>query len=210
MQIALKGHAFTLLHEKALWKEDEAILIIADIHLGKASHFRKEGIPIPLQSQLSDYDNLRNLFNKTRAKKVYFLGDLFHSSFNKDWAHFEQLVCEFTGIAFTLIKGNHDIIDNELFSGLGVNVIDTYLEDRHFIYSHEPVSFTHEKLNIAGHIHPGISLSGIGRQSARLPCFYLSGNVFLLPAFGILTGLYSIPYSNAEIYAVLQGEIRKI
>lgn len=211
MQIHLREQSFILLPEKALWKTDQSLLLIADIHLGKASHFRKEGVAMPLASQLIDYANLRNLFQKTKPQTVFFLGDLFHSTFNKDWYHFEKLLQEFNHITFTLIKGNHDLVPKEILRKVGIHIIETYHEDEHFIYSHKPVTFAHNKLNIAGHIHPGIALNGIGRQSARLPCFYLRNNLFLLPAFGSLTGLSIMPYhKTASTYVVLAEEVKKI
>ena len=80
MTIDINGFEFILLYEKALYKPDESLLIIADVHLGKANHFRNSGIPMPANSQMSDYDNLKNLFHKIAPKQVYFLGDLFHST----------------------------------------------------------------------------------------------------------------------------------
>ena len=52
MQLSLNNSEFTLLPEKALYKEDERLLIIADVHLGKASHFRKEGVYMPPKAHL--------------------------------------------------------------------------------------------------------------------------------------------------------------
>ena len=211
MQITLQGKPFTLLHEKALYHDEEALLIIADVHLGKANHFRKEGISMPLNAQQGDYLNLKQLLDKVKPQKVYFLGDLFHSAYNYDWHHFEALIGSYTGIEFTLIKGNHDFVDVEKFERLGLHIVNDCVEDEHFIYSHEPVTPGHNKLNIAGHIHPGISLSGIANQSVRIPCFYLHDNVLLLPAFGVLTGLYKMDRpKTAHIYAVLPGEVKKL
>ncbi|MCH8494168.1 MAG: metallophosphoesterase [Balneolales bacterium] len=45
---------------------------------------------------------------------------------------------------------------------------------------------------ISGHIHPGIRMKGYAKQSLMLPCFHLSKNGFLLPAFGTFTGLAEI------------------
>ena len=208
MQLQLFGSEFTLLPEKAIYKEDERLLIIADVHLGKASHFRKEGFNIPQKAQMSDYENLRNLFDKMQPEKVYFLGDLFHSKINGDWKHFSQLVTEYEQIAFTLIKGNHDIIDEDLFRELGVDVIEEILEEGNFVYSHMPVASGPEQINFVGHIHPGILLTGKGRQSVKLPCYHLCGNTFLLPAFGKLTGLYLIDCKEDDrVFGVLPKEV---
>ena len=211
MNIVLRDTAFTLLPEKALYKPDEKLLIIADVHLGKARHFRKGGVSIPAQAQEGDYDNLRALFNKVKPQKVYFLGDLFHSELNNDWHDFTALVQEYHHIGFTLVRGNHDIIDHDLFHDLGVLVVDAIGDDR-FVYSHEPLEAVPEgKLNFAGHIHPGFVLSGIARQSIKLPCFYSSAELCILPAFGVLTGLYSMDRTKStDIYIILPDSVRKI
>ena len=207
MTIEINNFLFTLLPEKALYKEDERLLIIADVHLGKASHFRKEGISISAQAQLEDYANLEKLLLKLRPQKVYFLGDLFHSAFNNDWHNFCDLIALFPDIIFSLVKGNHDIIDHARFSDLCISVVDT-IEDDAFIYSHEPItSTTKGKINIVGHIHPGIVLTGMGRQSLKLPCFYITDALVIVPAFGVLTGLFSMDKKNAKIYAVLPERV---
>lgn len=211
MTIEINQHTFELLPEKALYKPDEQLLIIADVHLGKANHFRKEGISIPAHAQLEDYRKLEELFGKTTPRKVYFLGDLFHSTFNRDWHYFCDLVAAYPSVSFTLVKGNHDIIDHRKFGDICVHVTDA-IEDGSFVYSHEPVErLPFPKVNIIGHVHPGIVLSGQARQHIKLPCFYLTPSTFMLPAFGVLTGLYPIqPGANDTVFAVIPGGIRRV
>lgn len=211
IQLPLNNSVFTLLPEKVVYKEDEQLLIIADVHLGKATHFRKEGIYMPSKAHADDYENLRQLFHKLHPRKVYFLGDLFHSKLNSEWAVFAALIKEFDSIAFTLIKGNHDIMDEALFAGLNIVVVNEVLEEGGFIYSHMPVPTPDDAINIVGHIHPGIFLSGKARQSVRLPCYHLCGNTLLLPAFGKLTGLYMIDCKKDDrVFAVLPSEVIEI
>ena len=69
----------TLLPEKAIWIEDRSILIIADVHLGKVSHFRSEGIGLPSQAETHSQNTLSLVLDKYLPKEVVFLGDLFHS-----------------------------------------------------------------------------------------------------------------------------------
>ena len=211
MTTEINNIQFTLLRQKALYKNDERLLIIADVHLGKASHFRKGGISIPAHAQLADYDNLSRLFKEVDPLKVYFLGDLFHSTFNRDWHCFCDLIALFPEIEFTLVKGNHDLIDNQLLKDICINVVDT-VEDASFIYSHEPLADVPAgKVNIVGHIHPGVVLTGTGRQSLKLPCFYLTDSLLVLPAFGILTGLYAREQNAATtIFAILPDSVRKL
>lgn len=211
MTIDISGVAFTLLFQKALYKPDEELLIIADVHLGKASHFRKNGISIPSSAQQGDYDNLRSLFDLVKPKKVYFLGDLFHSSINDDWYNFCDLIEGYKHIQFTLVRGNHDLIKGSKFHDICVTVVDT-IEDDLFIYSHEPLdNVAVGKVNVVGHIHPGVVLSGMGRQSVKLPCFYMQERLMILPAFGVLTGLYSMDHSKAShVYLVLSDSVRRL
>jgi DNA ligase-associated metallophosphoesterase len=211
MTVDINKVPFELLYQKALYKSDESLLIIADVHLGKANHFRKSGIPFPAQAQQNDYERLEKLFESVRPAKVYFLGDLFHSDFNGDWHNFCDLVAKFPSILFILVKGNHDVIDEKLFKEICVDVVDL-IEDELFVYTHVPLDKASAgKVNIAGHIHPGIVLAGMARQSLKLPCFYMNESVLILPAFGILTGLYSIEQTaGANIYVVLKDGVKRL
>lgn len=211
MTITLNSCTVELLYEKALFLPQQRLLVIADVHLGKAQHFRKEGIALPAQAQSADYERLERLFKKINPLEVYFLGDLFHSTLNKDWPLFCTLIRSFPGITFTLLKGNHDLIDPAYFEDLCIRIEDT-IEEGYFIYSHEPLNtIPSHKINICGHIHPGILLRGSGRQRLKLPCFYGAGNRFILPAFGSLTGLYLVEqHRDAHIFGVLPESIRRI
>lgn len=45
--IDLAGHRVLLLLEKALYWPARKMLVIADIHFGKAASFRAQGVPVP-------------------------------------------------------------------------------------------------------------------------------------------------------------------
>lgn len=211
LNITLKNTSFVLLPQKALYKPDEELLVIADVHLGKAKHFLKSGVNIPASSQQKDYNNLAQLFLNFQPEKVYFLGDLFHSGINTEWMRFENLINAFNEIEFTLIKGNHDVIDPRLYERLNITVVNDYLEDAHFIYSHEPVKQPGDKLVIAGHVHPSFCLQGKARQHIVLPCYHFSDTHFLLPSFGGLTGSYAIqPSGNDRVFVVYGDTVKEI
>ena len=211
MKIVLNNKEFVLLYQKALYEPNEKLLVIADVHLGKALHFRKQGIPLPAAAQQGDYAALRLLFETIKPEIVYFLGDLFHSAINNDWHSFCDLVNDFKQIRFVLVKGNHDLIDTNLFQQLCITVVEN-IEEEYLIYSHEPLKkIPNGKINICGHIHPGIVLSGAGKQSIKLPCFYFLNQLFILPAFGVLTGLYPLQKKNgAKIYGVLSDTVTQV
>lgn len=80
-----------------------------------------------------------------------------------------------------------------------------------FLFVHDPNDSFESVPNrtvVAGHIHPGISIKGKGRQSLRFPCFLFSDERILLPAFGEFTGLFTIKPEEAEqVYAIVDGSI---
>jgi len=205
MQLILAGIPFMLLAEKALWRPDTSQLIIADIHLGKASHFRKAGISIPADSVLEDMRKLDALMKKYRPEEVILLGDLFHSSYNREWHLFEAFLGSFNNIRFILVKGNHDILKKNRYALPNFEVIDIW-EDDVFIYSHEPMEHA-VKFVLSGHIHPGVTLTGKGKQRLSLPCFHISKNQMVLPAFGKLTGLYILEKNKSDTYYLVYNEM---
>jgi metallophosphoesterase superfamily enzyme len=55
------------------------MLIIADIHFGKAAAFRSFGIPVPRGTTTENLDALDALIEATGAGHVLFLGDFLHA-----------------------------------------------------------------------------------------------------------------------------------
>jgi DNA ligase-associated metallophosphoesterase len=129
------------------------------------------------------------LVSKYSPKEVYFLGDLFHSSWNEEW---EKLL-NFLGLSptssFHLVVGNHDILPSEKYQDSRLKVHKHPITLGTLLLSHEPTSPPAGFLTICGHIHPGILLKGRAKQRVRIPCFHYSENVLLLPSFGNFTGL---------------------
>ena len=85
----IKGQTFHLHPLKAIYWEEQGALLIADLHLGKTRHFRREGFPVPQGAGDANYDKLINLFLHFEPKRVIYLGDLFHSDYNQEW---EELI----------------------------------------------------------------------------------------------------------------------
>lgn len=187
-----KGMELTLLPEKAVWIDSLRILLLADIHLGKASHFRKSGIPIPEQVHDLDYHRLGELIQDYSPKDVYFLGDLFHSSWNEQWEDLGAFLPQFSESTFHLVLGNHDILPAQKYQDTNLQVYRNALVLETFLLSHEPTTPPPGLLNICGHIHPGILLKGKAKQSVRIPCFHYSEDILVLPSFGNFTGLFLI------------------
>lgn len=199
----------TLLKEKALWIPGKKRLFLADTHFGKAGHFRKAGIPIPEDIHTSDFHKLGRLLANLQPQEVYILGDLFHSDWNGEWDVVKAFFLTYPNINFHLILGNHDILKPFHYRQTVLQVHGPGLVVDELILSHEPLATIPEgKLNLCGHLHPGIRLRGKGRQHLRLPCFFLRKDRMILPAFGRFTGSASVQAMEGDgIYVVTPNEV---
>jgi metallophosphoesterase superfamily enzyme len=77
MQIEIRGNHFLLLTQRAIFWQETQTLLIGDIHLGKITHFRKEGIAVPPNAIENNFKRLNELVQNTGATRIIFLGDYF-------------------------------------------------------------------------------------------------------------------------------------
>lgn len=203
-----------LLPQKALYWQQQKALIIADVHFGKVGHFRKAGIAVPLDMEQSDLAMLSDLVREHKPEKLIFLGDFFHSDMNADWDWFIMWRSQFPNLEIILIRGNHDIIDDSHYEQLNIRLYDQLLLGP-FLMLHHPL--TGIALDMApgyvfcGHIHPGVSLIGKGRQHITLPCFAFGARQAILPSFGKFTGKVAILSSKTDhIFAIVKDKVLAI
>ena len=201
--VHIMGQTFMLHPLKAVYWVEEKALLVADFHLGKASHFRKNGIAVPQQVAYSNYAKFNRLMKAFPMERVIFLGDLFHSDHNEDWEKFGALIKGYGQYHFSLISGNHDIMARREYEKFNIHVFNEPYAIGPLLLSHHPMEQVPETCyNLAGHVHPGIRLRGKARQSVRLPCFYFSDRNGLLPAFGKFTGTAVIrPKKTDRVFA---------
>ena len=210
--LEFSGLSLILLKEKAVWIPNLQILLLADLHFGKAAHFRKSGIPIPEPIHDIDLFVVKNLLDQYQPKQIYFLGDLFHSEWNSQWDYFNDFLIGFPDSEFHLIKGNHDVLSPFAYQQSVLKIHNEPLELSNILLSHEPMEVIGKRqLNICGHIHPGIRLVGKARQSVRIPCFHLSKSQLVLPAFGNFTGLALVkPQEGDQIWGITPEKIIRV
>jgi DNA ligase-associated metallophosphoesterase len=194
--------------ERCIFWEEEKILLLSDLHFGKTGHFRKEGIAVPQDVYKEDLQRLVAQIQFYKPTQLIIIGDMFHSHANRELDFFKKWRNDFTQLPIQLIRGNHDILQNDWYNDAGIDVVETS-------HSVGPFSFTHDIAELkkedtlqtyffSGHIHPGISISGAGRQSLRFPCFYFAGQYAVLPAFSKFTGCHPIrPKRGDNVFAVL-------
>jgi DNA ligase-associated metallophosphoesterase len=189
----------------ALYWERENTLMVSDVHLGKISHFRKFGAAVPRKALHRNFERLNGLLDHFEPATICFLGDLFHSHINREWELFRHWA-EKCPAKIELVLGNHDIISPLRYEALGISCSDQQ-ERAPFLLTHHPAAHF-DGYNICGHIHPAVRLEGSGRQRLRLPCFHISHQQLILPAFGAFTGSHVMdPSPTDRIYALADSEI---
>ena len=199
--LEIAGEQLLLHPYRALYWARMRWLIVADLHLGKAAHFRKAGIPLPEGSDQATLARLDRLIEEFRPERLILLGDLFHSVHNRQWETFVAW-CKAQEIAIHLVLGNHDILADRRYADACLNVHTDTIEEGPFVFTHEPADRPGTYV-IAGHVHPGVKLQGLVHGSMRLPCFLFGEKQALLPAFGTNTGLFIMkPSITDRVFAV--------
>lgn len=213
METTVAGERLQLLPQKAIFWPAERILFLADLHLGKVNHFRRAGIPVPVRANQRNLEMIVDLVQQTRPQRLLCLGDLFHSHYNPEWESFGELIKHFRTTSFELVLGNHDIMSDQQYIRKGI-VVHSRLQVGPFLLTHHPLEESDESgwpasaYNLAGHLHPGVTMRGGGRQSLTLPCFYFGRRSGLLPAFGAFTGLARIkPLKEDKVYVIAEEKI---
>lgn len=186
-EIIIQNETFTLTNQRAVFLEKGKALLLSDLHIGKTAHFRKNGIALANHIMKSDLERLAALIEYFQPEKLIVVGDLLHAGDNSDVYEFCQWRNQYPDLKFYLIEGNHDRISESLEKKLCLDFKESQLELGAFTLIHE---FDQERsgFQITGHIHPGIVLNS-AVKNIRLPCFALSENQLLLPAFSEFTGL---------------------
>lgn len=199
----------TLIHDRALYWESHQTLFVADIHLGKAAHFRKHGIALPTQITTHDLERINRLIRVFGPRHVVIVGDLVHAQFNREVALWKDLTAGFPSTDFTLVKGNHDRYTESHRDQLGIlKVVDElYLENLGFVHQGSSAA----PFTISGHLHPGVRIKTKTNKNLRLPCFIVTDNLLILPAFSKFTGLDTgFRPVNARYYACHEDGIFRV
>ncbi|MFM2362463.1 MAG: hypothetical protein RLZZ316_1365 [Bacteroidota bacterium] len=204
------------LHNQNLWLsatrvlfwEEAQTLIASDLHLGKTGHFRKSGIAVPQAVYKEDLQRLVQALQHFQPKQLVVVGDFFHSHANKELDLFSKWRSNFASLEITLVKGNHDILQADWYTANQITVIEQ-LQQSPFRFLHDPATSTiTQDYVLSGHIHPGIRVGGLGKQSVRLPCFYFGKQQGILPAFSGFTGLATIEPNNGDaVFAIVKNTI---
>jgi DNA ligase-associated metallophosphoesterase len=213
-RVRLAGEDILLLSERALFWPRAAALVAADLHWGKAATFRAAGIPVPAGTTSADLARLDAALDRTCARRLLILGDLFHARAGRVAAGTLAELRRWRGLhpelEILLVRGNHDRHAGDPPEDLRINCVNAPAFVPPFILRHEPTA-AGEGYTLAGHIHPGLVLSGPALQRERLPCFLLRERMAVLPAFGSFTGLATIePRAGDRAFVVAEADVIEV
>jgi DNA ligase-associated metallophosphoesterase len=213
IEMEIEGVRLIFDSDRSIYWPDKQTLIISDLHIGKSGHFRKNGIAISGAVHDDDLRRLKVLIAKYEAKELLILGDLSHSTHNKEWNNFAEWCIEVKDeLKISLVPGNHDILGSVAYNHARIKILDTFHSIEPFRFSHEPKEvICLDDFRFAGHIHPGVRMQGAGRQGVTLPCFHISALQCVLPAFSGFTGRYKIkPKKGDKVLPILPKGIALI
>lgn len=183
--LSFAGHDFLAEPQGALWWPARQALLVADLHLEKASWFAKLGQFLPPYDSIATLSALAELVERTGATTLYCLGDSFHDKFGCDRLPqaARDLLLGMTGrLDWVWILGNHD---PGFADHCGGRLVEEIAVDG-LILRHEAQP-DDARPELSGHYHPKLRLQLRGKNVSRR-CFVASGSKLILPAFGALTG----------------------
>jgi DNA ligase-associated metallophosphoesterase len=169
----------------AFWPS-RRLLIVADLHLEKASAAAMRGHLLPPYDTRATLEKLNRLIRLYRPAKVIALGDSFHDRAgcdrmaDSDRARLAAMARE---AHFIWVLGNHDPEATDL---PGEHVAEW--REGGFTFRHQAASqLAVREIEVSGHFHPKASIDTKAKRVSR-PCFVTDAARLMLPAFGTFTG----------------------
>ncbi len=202
---------FNLQSDGSIYWPQHNTIILADLHLEKASFYAHHNIAnIPPYDSL---DTIKKLYKKLEIlpiKKIILLGDIFHDDYGlkrmqKVTKSMLQKLC--INYEVIWIVGNHD----GLSAPKEANICNDYSLDKIY-FTH--YSKTNSSLEISGHYHPKAKFQINGKNFSK-PCFLISKKKIILPSYGTFTGgmtaqskiFKDIFQSNFNKYAISNDKV---
>ncbi|HWA17251.1 MAG TPA: ligase-associated DNA damage response endonuclease PdeM [Gemmatimonadales bacterium] len=210
MRITLVNENLELLPEKAAFWPARRTLFIADPHFGKAATFRLAGLFVPRGTTQGALRRIDVMLEQTGATRIIFLGDFLHARRGRSTQVLSELQewrAQHRELELLLVRGNHDRGAGDPPADLDIRCVDGPYHEGPFALAHHPMAVPGAYV-LAGHLHPCIALRGLGRYHEQLPCFWFSGEVGVLPAFGEFTGCAKIQQREEDrVFVIGAGEV---
>ncbi|HMG46867.1 MAG TPA: ligase-associated DNA damage response endonuclease PdeM [Allosphingosinicella sp.] len=185
VRFSFSGHELMALPQGALFWPARRALLVADLHLEKASWFASGGQMLPPYDSIATLADLSAIAAATDAAEIWCLGDSFHDRHGCDRLPAEaraQLTALTGSMRWIWIVGNHD---PGFADHCGGTIVDEAEVDG-LVLRHE-ADPAEARPELSGHFHPKLRINHRGRQVSRR-CFVATQTKLILPAFGSLTG----------------------
>ncbi len=174
------GHRFLFDPAGVVFWPAQKTLIVADLHLEKASAGAVRGQLVPPYDSRTTLDRLARLVRRYAPETIIALGDSFHDTAGRsrmaaeDEARLARLEAAHKVV---WIAGNHD----PQASSPSEWMIDTVT------LRHQAARVTPGSIEFSGHFHPKASIITRAARITR-PCFVVDHQRVVLPSFGAYTG----------------------
>ncbi len=206
--LSFADEEFALSPARALYWPREQALLVADLHLEKASFYARHGQMLPPYDSRETLERLAHAIRDTGARRVYTLGDNFHDDEGSSRLepHAAGMLDALTrAVDWVWITGNHDSALSAANSDAIGGTIAEELEIGGLMLRHQAMP-GETRPELSGHFHPKFKLRARGRSISR-PCAVVSSSIsgggrMILPAFGALTG--GMDASDPAILAAMQ------
>lgn len=174
------GDRFLLDPAGAVMWPAQRTLIVADLHLEKASSLAARGGLLPPYDSRTTLDRLALLLRRYEPARVIALGDSFHDSAGRarlapdDAARLARMQAAH---GFVWIAGNHDPMPDAAAE----------LVEASAVFRHRSGMVAPGQIEFSGHFHPKARIATRAAAIAR-PCFVADAHRVILPAFGAYAG----------------------
>jgi hypothetical protein len=184
-QLPICGKSVIADSSGAIFWPAERALLVADLHLEKASSYAESGTMLPPYDTRDTLLRLAETIDRYDPDRIVALGDSLHDQsavlrMSEDNLEILRMMQE--DREWIWLTGNHD---RDIPACLGGRAAaELRLAGIALRHHPAPGGVTHE---IAGHMHPAARLS-IHGYSIRRPCFVSNGRRIVMPAFGTFAG----------------------
>ena len=188
------GEEWLLGADRWLYRPRDRALLLADLHLEKASFFAGHGQMLPPYDSRATLERVACAIRETGARRVFCLGDNFHDDAgpSRIEPHAAGMLAALTrAVDWVWIAGNHDAAAEFGAEAAAGGALVEEIEVGGVVLRHR-ARCGETRPELSGHYHPRLRIEAHGKRIAR-PCLVASsdgagGGRMILPAFGALTG----------------------